>query len=540
MKSAMRLLKALPVLLVVAILAAAVSSVMPAEAQSTAAPATNIRAVNGFNPGEVIITWNSSHGATHYRVGCVNMDRDYPKAKASNTRNWRQAFVYVDVDAPNVSPDRPTYTLYGLQEGAYHACTVLANSSRYGQPTWPNSPYWQYLTITDHGGSCPVVAPAAAPITGRPLTIAEVSRLVRPALVHVTGLDEDGPTGFGSGFVIRSDGLMITNRHVVDDGENIIARLETPDGELMEFSGRVLGKGILTDLAAVQLNSNRVFNTVELGNSEAVAYGDPVSAWGFPISSHLGTDPTLTTGIVSAPHRIIYDGDWIQIDADVNPGNSGGPLLDRFGNVIGVNTAGYEQLGDRIISGINLAIVSNEVRERLSSYEAGGPSQATYRNLRWGYGYSIDIPRGWFISGESGQGLTRQFSLFEAYGGERSSVLRTFRISQPFVDPNVELGNLTRFFVTLYLPFVAIGNEWDYFEVVSARPVVMGGHNFFRVEYRSREAEGECTRSHVALTSISSSFPSKPFGFVTDFAVCEEVLAAYGAEREAILASFRP
>ena len=215
-------------------------------------------------------------------------------------------------------------------------------------------------------------------------------------------------------------------------------------------------------------------------------------------------------------------------------------MIDRFGNVIGVNTAGYEQLGDRIISGINLAVASNEVKDRLSTYVAGGPSQATYRNLRWDYGYSIDIPRGWFISGESGQSLTRQFSLFEAYGGERSSVLRTFRIAPPFGDPSVELGFLTGFFVNLYLPLVAEGNEWDYLEVVSARPVVMGGHNFFRVEYRSREAEGECMRSHVALTSISSSFPSKPFGFVTDFAICEEVLTTYGTERETILRTFRP
>ncbi len=170
----------------------------------------------------------------------------------------------------------------------------------------------------------------------------------------------------------------------------------------------------------------------------------------------------------------------------------------------------------------------------------GGPSEATYRNLRYDYRYSIDIPRGWYMSDESPEYLTRQFAFFDAYGGDRTGIIRTLRISPPFVDPNVELGYLTGFFVNFYLPLVAEGNEWDYLEVVSARPVVIGGHNFFRVEYRSREAEGECMRSHVALTSISSSFPSKPFGFVTDFAVCEEVLAAYGAEREAILASFRP
>ena len=90
------------------------------------------------------------------------------------------------------------------------------------------------------------------------------------------------------------------------------------------------------------------------------------------------------------------------------------------------------------------------------------------------------------------------------------------------------------------MDLVAEGNEWDYLEKVSAGPVNIGGQVFFRLEYRSREAEDECTRSHVALVSISSSHPSKPFGFVTDFAVCEDVLNQYNAERESILATFKP
>ena len=124
-----------------------------------AAPASNITAVNGRNTGEGTISWDAAPGATHYRIGCVNMERDYPKAKASNTGNWREAFLYFDVEAQNVDPVRPTYVFPGLQEGAYHACTVLTNNSRYGQPTWPVAPhYWQYLTITDRGGACPVCA----------------------------------------------------------------------------------------------------------------------------------------------------------------------------------------------------------------------------------------------------------------------------------------------------------------------------------------------------------------------------------------------
>ena len=133
----LRSIRPFAILCIAILLGAVVGSAVPAEAQSTAAPPTNIRVVNGFNPGEVIITWSAAHGANHYRVGCVNMHRDYPRAKATNTGRWQQAFVYSDLDAPNLSPNQPTHTIYGLQEGAYHACTVLSNDSPYGRPTWP-------------------------------------------------------------------------------------------------------------------------------------------------------------------------------------------------------------------------------------------------------------------------------------------------------------------------------------------------------------------------------------------------------------------
>ena len=521
-----------------------VSGVVPADAQDRAAPATNIIVFNGHNPGEVILSWDAVYGATHYRIGCVNMDRDYPRAKATVTGNWQEAFVYVDVEAQNLSPERPSYTLHGLQEGAYHACSVLTNNARYGQPTWPFNPAWQYLTVTDHGGSCPAFELTVAPDTTEPLSIAQVGQLVRPALVNLTVTYPDGGVSGGTGFVVRSDGLMVTNRHVVEDAETVMAEMFLQNGETVEFTGKVLGKGILADLAAVQLSSNRTFSALELADSDRVSYGDPVTAWGYPHPFGLGKYPSLTQGIISAPHRIFADTDFIQTDADVNAGNSGGPLIDRYGHVVAVNTLGrlhfFPDGSVAIAPGLNLSIASNEVRDRLATYEAGGPEYATYRSLKYGYGYSIDIPKGWYILDESDEGLTRQFVWFDAYGGERTSIIRTFRFSPPYVDANSSLAGLTNFFWTRYLDLVAEGNEWDYLERVSVRPVVIGGNNFFRVEYRSRETEEDCTRSHVALISISTSHPSKPFGFVTDFAVCEDVLDQYSAERESILSTFRP
>lgn len=541
MDTTLRLLKPLSFLLAAIFFVTVISGAVPAEAQSAAAPPTNIRVVNGFNPGEVIVTWDSARGATHYRVGCVNMDRDYPKAKASVTGNWRQAFVYVDVDAPNVSRNSPTYTLYGLQEGAYHACTVLSNSSRYGQPTWPNAPdYWQYLDLTNHGGSCPVVAPAPPPITGRPLTIAEVSQVVRPALVRVIAMDYLGRAGFGSGFIVRSDGLMVTNRHVVEDAQTVTARIETVEGGLLEFSGRVLGRGILTDLAAVQLSSNRPFNTVDLADSDLAAYGDEVTAWGYPLPADIvGTSPTLTKGIISAPHRILEDTNYVQTDADVNPGNSGGPLVDRYGDVIGVNTSGWETYGSRIISGINFAITSDEVKNRLSTYEAGGPTQATYRNLRHGYGYSIDIPQGWYLAAEIGQGLSLQFTGFSAYREARRSDILTLQLRGQYPTASHAQAVVANAYWSQLLPIFA--EDWNFFQPISPPQFIeIYGQPYWRMEYRWQSEEGDCIIREVALASVSSQFPNKRFGFVTSGAVCEEVLATYSAEQHAILSTFRP
>ena len=540
----MKSLKLVATLFVVILSAALVSSAVPADAQDRTPATTNIVVFNGHNPGEVVLTWDAVAAATHYRIGCVNMHRDYPRAKATVTGNWQEAFVYVDVEAQNLSPNRPSHTMHGLQEGAYHACSVLTNGARYGQPTWPRNPAWQYLTVTDHGGSCPAFELSVAPDTTEPLSIAQVSELVRPALTHVTAMPSDGFTYTGTGFMIGSEGLMITNRHVVDDAETVTARLETPDGQFMEFEGRVLGKGILADLAAVQLSSNHTFSALPVGDSDSMAYGDVVTAWGYPLGATVGRSPTLTQGIISSNVRIFEDTEYVQSDAAVNPGNSGGPLIDRHGRVIGVNTFGFRyRVGENDYTtapGLSFSVASNEITARLGTYKAGGPEQATYRNLRYDYGYSMDIPKGWYLLGEGGERLTTQYTAFSAYGGERVADILTLRLLRQYDDSIDALRAVAGAYWFVLAPDI-FGGVYLFETVSDPHVVVIGGQPFFRMEYRYQiNEEDECILSEVALASVSSSFPDKRFGFITTGAVCEHVLTEYGTERESILATFRP
>ncbi|MCF8469956.1 MAG: DegQ family serine endoprotease [Parvibaculum sp.] len=158
-------------------------------------------------------------------------------------------------------------------------------------------------------------------------------------------------TALGSGFVISPDGYIVTNNHVVGDGTDIT--VISNDGS--ELPAKLIGKDPKTDLALVKVESKHELPYVVFGNSDNVRVGDWVLAVGNPF----GLGGTVTTGIVSARGREIgagpYD-DFIQIDASINKGNSGGPTFDVHGNVVGVNTAIFSPTGGSV--GIGFAIPS--------------------------------------------------------------------------------------------------------------------------------------------------------------------------------------
>jgi serine protease Do len=156
----------------------------------------------------------------------------------------------------------------------------------------------------------------------------------------------------GTGFIFDKDGYIATNNHVVADASEVTVTMY--DGR--ELPAKVIGTDADTDLAVLKVDSDQPLPYVEFADSEAVRVGDPVIAIGNPF----GLGDSVTAGIVSAEHRVIGAGrfdDFMQIDAPINHGNSGGPTFDLEGKVIGINTAIHSPTGGNV--GIGFAIPSN-------------------------------------------------------------------------------------------------------------------------------------------------------------------------------------
>jgi serine protease Do len=169
----------------------------------------------------------------------------------------------------------------------------------------------------------------------------------------------------GSGFIINSSGIVVTNNHVVKDAKTVSVTLS--DGE--SYPAKIIGTDPKTDLAVLKIIAGHPLPYVELGSSANVEPGEWVVAMGNPF----GLGGTVTAGIVSALGRDIGDGPYdkfIQIDAPINEGNSGGPLFDQRGQVIGINTAILTPTGGSV--GIGFAIPSDTVKRVVTQLIAGG------------------------------------------------------------------------------------------------------------------------------------------------------------------------
>jgi len=215
-----------------------------------------------------------------------------------------------------------------------------------------------------------VLPQANADLSARPSgSIASVAVAVLPTVVQIEERDSQGG-GTGSGFVIRQDGYILTNNHVISGAVGGAGTLTVTFQDGTTKPATVVGRDLSYDLAVVKVDATGL-KTATLGNSAGVVVGDTTIAIGSP----LGLEGTVTSGIVSALNRPVTAGgsgessyiSAIQTDAAINPGNSGGPLVDAQGKVIGVNSAiaslGQSQTGGQTGSiGLGFAIPVNQAK----------------------------------------------------------------------------------------------------------------------------------------------------------------------------------
>jgi len=172
-------------------------------------------------------------------------------------------------------------------------------------------------------------------------------------------------TGLGSGFIIDPEGYVVTNNHVVDGATKVEVRLEDDSA----YPAEVIGTDPQTDLALLKIDADKPLPALRLGDSDSAEVGDWVMAVGNPF----GLGGTVTAGIISARGRNIQAGpydDFLQVDASINRGNSGGPLFNLEGDVIGVNTAIFSPNGGSV--GIGFAIPSNMVKSVVAQLREKG------------------------------------------------------------------------------------------------------------------------------------------------------------------------
>jgi serine protease Do len=222
------------------------------------------------------------------------------------------------------------------------------------------------------------VSPAVVTITSETTVSGPVARDDLPApfrdFFNQYGQGTPGPRkaiSAGSGFIVDRSGFIVTNNHVVENSHKITVKL--PDGR--SFEAKLIGADQLTDIALLKVKSDKPLPTVEFGDDRQVRVGDWVVAVGNPF----GLSNSVTAGIVSSLGRDIGNGpftDFIQIDAPINRGNSGGPTFDLRGQVIGMNSMIFSPTGGSV--GIGFAIPASTIHDVVAQLQAHGRVERGY------------------------------------------------------------------------------------------------------------------------------------------------------------------
>jgi serine protease Do len=231
-----------------------------------------------------------------------------------------------------------------------------------------------------------------------------------------------GPSGqarriaLGSGFIIDPSGYVVTNNHVVGDA----AKVEVTLQDNSKYTAKIIGRDPKTDIAILKINADKPLPHVTFGDSSAAQVGDWVMAVGNPF----GLGGTVTTGIISARGRDIHSGpfdDFLQIDAPINRGNSGGPTFNLEGEVIGINTAIYSPNGGSV--GIGFAVPSNVAKPIVAQLEEHGK-----------------VSRGWL--GVQIQEVTPAIAASLGLHGEQGALVAVVTAGSPGAKAGIKQGDV--------------------------------------------------------------------------------------------------
>lgn len=220
----------------------------------------------------------------------------------------------------------------------------------------------------------------------------------------------------GSGFVIDSAGYIVTNNHVIQDADEITVILQDDTN----LPAKLVGRDKKTDLALLKVESKKPLTSVNWGDSDKIRVGDWIMAIGNPF----GLGGTVTAGIISARARDIQSGpydDYLQTDAPINRGNSGGPMFDMDGNVIGINTAIFSPSGGSV--GIGFAIPSSMAKGVIEQLKANGHTK-----------------RGWL--GVRIQNVTPEIAEGLGLGEPRGALVSSVTPGGPAIKAGVEVGDV--------------------------------------------------------------------------------------------------
>lgn len=218
----------------------------------------------------------------------------------------------------------------------------------------------------------------------------------------------------GSGFIISSDGYVVTNNHVIDDASEIVLTLDSGD----EVKADIVGKDERTDLALLKIKSGKSYPYVEFADKQA-----EVGDWVLAVGNPFGLGGTVTAGIISAHNRDIGSGpyDYLQIDAAVNRGNSGGPAFNLEGKVVGVNTAIFSPSGGNV--GIAFAVPAVLAKKVVAELQDNGT-----------------VARGWL--GVTIQDVSEDFALSRNLKDDKGAIITTLSPNGPATKSDLKVGDI--------------------------------------------------------------------------------------------------